>query len=152
MFVNLTFSKVFETLFVGRCLQCTRVKIMGGGGMTHQYFISFLSAPKGLTTYPSPSRTEEESSMSMSPSVIKVCHMCGFSGVKGYVGVRGAGNGMGIVGIVGMRQLILSIGLVWMGVCICAHRATTPTTVKRFLLTQNFTYLNKNPDILSHKN
>jgi hypothetical protein len=63
----------------------------------------------------------------MSPSVIKVCHMFGFSGVQGYVGVKGAGNGMGMVG---MRQFILSIGLVWMGVCICAHRATTPTTVR----------------------
>jgi hypothetical protein len=35
------------------------------------------------------------------------------------------------MGIVGMRQLILSMGLVWMGVRIRAHKATTPS--KRFL-------------------
>ncbi len=60
----------------------------------------------------------------MSSFVIKVRHMCGFSGVKGYVGVRGA---RGRMGLVGMRQLILSMGLLWMGV----HRAATLS--ERFL-------------------
>jgi hypothetical protein len=44
-------------------------------------------------------RTEEKSSMSILPSVINVCHMCGFSGVEGVLwgvskGLNGAcGNG-----------------------------------------------------------
>jgi hypothetical protein len=55
---------------------------------------------------------EEESSMSMSSSIIKVCHTGGE------------------MGIVGMRQLILGMGLVSVEVRILAQKATTPS--KRF--------------------
>jgi hypothetical protein len=43
--------------------------------------------------------------------------------------VRGA---RGEVGLVGMRQLILSMGLVWAEVCSLAQRASNPS--KRFSL------------------
>jgi hypothetical protein len=71
--------------------------------------------------------TEEESSMLMLSSVIKVCNMCGFSGARGSTG------------LVGMRQLILSKGLTWMEVRILAQRA--PTLSKRFYFIVHHTYV-----------
>jgi hypothetical protein len=63
----------------------------------------------------------------MPSSIIKVCHTCGTCEVKRVFKVRGA---LGRKGLVGMRQLILIMGLAWMEVCILAQRATTLS--KRF--------------------
>jgi hypothetical protein len=56
-----------------------------------------------------------------------VCHTCGTSEVKGVFEVRGA---RGRKGLVGMGQLVLIMGLVWMEVCLLVQRATTLS--KRF--------------------
>ncbi len=73
-------------------------------------------------------RTEEESSMLMSSSIIK-CHMGGFGVVKGVLWGEGS---RGRMGLLGTRKLILSMGPVLMEVFILAQRATTPS--KRFYL------------------
>jgi hypothetical protein len=68
--------------------------------------------------------------MLMLSSVIKVCNMWGFSNVRG---ARGS------MGLVGMRQLIISKGLTWMEVRILAQRATTLS--KRFYFILHHTYV-----------
>jgi hypothetical protein len=58
----------------------------------------------------------------MSSSIFKVCHMCCTSGVK-WVFWGGGSKGQGRMRLVEMRQLILSMGLVWVEARTLAQRA-----------------------------
>jgi hypothetical protein len=53
-------------------------------------------------------------------------------GGRGYFGVRGA-RGRGRMGLMGMRQLILSMGLVWVKFA-CSHKGLLPQVRGSFIL------------------
>jgi hypothetical protein len=67
-----------------------------------------------------------------------VCHKCGFGGMKWVLSGEGS---KGQDGLVSMRQLILSMGLVWMEVRIFAQRATRLLPQVNRIYTVNTTHV-----------